>query len=224
MISEQLLEIYQLLLNRFGPQDWWPGESQFEIITGAILTQNTNWTNVEKAIANLKSASQLTPEKLYQLDISELAKLIRPAGYFNIKAKRLKNFLTWLFNDCHGQLVNMQKIATDQLRSQLLAIKGIGPETADSILLYAFDREVFVVDTYTARVCSRHHLIEPDAGYEQIQYLFLSALPSEAKLFNEYHALLVMVGKEFCKPKARCEDCPLKELPHTTTPEHLCTS
>lgn len=215
MISEQLTEIYQLLFDHFGPQNWWPGETQFEIITGAILTQNTNWANVEKAIANLKSAHLLTPEKLHHLNVSELAELIRPAGYYNIKAKRLKSFVGWLFRNYDGQLANLKNLHTDQLRAELLAIKGIGRETADSILLYALSRPVFVVDAYTARVAVRHRLIEPDADYEQLRELFQSNLPQDSQLFNEYHALLVKVGKEFCRPKAKCDSCPLEKLPHS---------
>jgi endonuclease-3 related protein len=221
MITEQLNKIYQLLFERFGPQHWWPGETKFEIITGAILTQNTSWANVEKAIANLKSADCLTPEKLYHLDLSQLAELIRPAGYYNIKAKRLKNFINWLFDNYAGNLTNLASVDTDKLRAELLAIKGIGHETADSILLYALDRPIFVVDAYTARVAVRHELIEPDADYEQLRELFQSNLPQDTLLFNEYHALLVKVGKEFCKPKARCLNCPLEKLPHTLELEYF---
>ena len=221
MISKQLKEIYQLLFDHFGPQNWWPGETQFEIITGAILTQNTNWANVEKAIANLKSAHLLTPEKLYHLDLSQLAELIRPAGYYNIKAKRLKNFVNWLFQNYDGQLTNLQDLDTGQLRAELLAIKGIGPETADSILLYAFNREIFVIDAYTARIACRHGLIQPDADYEQLRELFQSNLPQDSQLFNEYHALLVRLGKEFCRPKAKCSACPLEKLPHTLDIEYF---
>lgn len=214
MITEQLTEIYQLLFDRFGPQSWWPGETQFEIITGAILTQNTSWANVEKAIANLKSANLLTPEKLCHLDVSKLAELIRPAGYYNIKAKRLKSFVSWLFRNYDGQLANLENLDTDRLRAELLAVKGIGRETADSILLYAFGRLTFVVDAYTARVAVRHRLIEPDADYEQLRDLFQSNLPQDSQLFNEYHALLVRLGKEFCRPNAKCPRCPLEKLPH----------
>jgi endonuclease-3 related protein len=228
MTSEQLTELYQLLLDRFGPQHWWPGETQFEIITGAILTQNTSWANVEKAIANLKSAGLLRPEKLYYLDTSKLAELIRPAGYYNIKAKRLKSFLNWLFQDYDGQLENLEALDTNRLRNELLAVRGIGRETADSILLYAFGKPIFVVDAYTARVAVRHGLIEPEADYEQLRDLFQSNLPHaptlcfakrssgvhDVQLFNEYHALLVRVGKEFCRPTARCASCPLEKLPH----------
>jgi len=215
MMSETLTEIYRLLFERFGPQHWWPGETQFEIITGAVLTQNTNWSNVEKAIANLKSAQLLSPEELHNIEVSELAELIRPAGYYNIKAKRLKNFLQWLFENYDGRLSGLEDVGTERLRSELLQIRGIGRETADSILLYALNREVFVIDAYTARVAIRHGLIEPEADYEQLRDLFQSNLPQDAQLFNEYHALLVRVGKEFCRPKARCAGCPLEGLPHS---------
>ena len=221
MISDQLNEVYQRLFDCFGPQHWWPGQTQFEIITGAILTQNTNWANVEKAIANLKSANCLTPERLYHLDVSQLAEYIRPAGYYNIKTKRLKNFINWLFENYDGRLTNLETVDTDQLRAELLAINGIGFETADSILLYALARPVFVVDAYTARIAFRHQLIEPDANYEQLRELFQSNLPEDTQLFNEYHALLVRVGKEFCRPKARCPGCPLEELPHSLDTEYF---
>jgi endonuclease-3 related protein len=221
MISEQLTEIYQLLFDRFGPQHWWPGETQFEIITGAILTQNTAWPNVEKAINNLKAANLLKPEKLHNIQSTELAELIKPAGYFNIKAKRLKNFLTWLFENYDGRLTNLQGVDTNRLRTELLAVKGIGPETADSILLYAFDRDVFVVDAYTARIAVRHGLSEPGASYEQLWELFQSNLPAEARLFNEFHALLVKLGKEFCRSKPKCRNCPLEKLPHNIEIEHF---
>lgn len=220
MSNGQLKEIYELLLNRFGPQYWWPADSPFEVIVGAILTQNTSWVNVEKAIDNLKAADLLEAEKLHHLEMSELAELIRPAGYFNIKAKRLKNFINWLFGNYNGQLENLENLSTDSLRIELLCVKGIGPETADSILLYAFERPIFVVDTYTARIAVRHYLIESDADYEQLQYLFESKLPADVKLFNEYHALLVCLGKEFCRPKPLCSNCPLKELPHTIEPQY----
>ncbi len=221
MISELLTKFYELAFERFGPQHWWPGETQFEIITGAILTQNTSWANVEKAIANLKSGDLLAPEKLHHFDLSQLAELIRPAGYYNIKAKRLKNFVNWLFDNYNGKLTNLESVDTDRLRAELLTIKGVGPETADSILLYAFDRPVFVVDAYTARIAFRHGLIEQDADYEQLQELFQSNLLQDTQLFNEYHALLVRVGKEFCKPKANCSACPLGKLPHSVIAEFL---
>lgn len=221
MTGETLSKIYRLLYDAFGPQNWWPGETPFEIVTGAILAQNTNWNNAEKAIVNLKSAEYLTPEALHRIDISQLAELIRPAGYYNIKAKRLKNFVNWLFENYSGELANLQTIYTGQLREELLAIKGIGRETADSILLYALGRPVFVVDAYTARITLRHELIEPGADYEQLRELFESNLQEDVRFFNEYHALLVRVGKEFCKPKAKCNGCPLEELPHTLDIEYF---
>ncbi len=219
--QETITEIYRLLYDAFGPQHWWPGETQFEIITGAILTQNTSWTNVEKAIKNLNTADCLTPEKLHQLNQQQLAELIRPAGYYNIKAKRLKNFSDWLFENYHGSLTALENVKTEQLRSELLNIKGIGFETADSILLYAFDRPVFVVDAYTARIAARHGLLEPDADYEQLRYLFESNLPQNPQLYNEYHALLVRLGKNFCRPTPRCAGCLLEKLPHNTNIEYF---
>jgi len=230
---ETLIEIYRLLYDAFGPQHWWPGESQIEIITGAILTQNTSWANVEKAIANLIAADCLDAEKLHNLEHSQLAELIRPAGYYNIKAKRLKSFLNWLFENYDGNLKNLENIDTRRLREELLSVKGIGRETADSILLYALERPVFVVDAYTARITTRHGLIEPGADYEQLRELFESVAPASSpcihgleardtcQLFNEYHALLVRVGKEFCKPKAKCPSCPLKILPHSLDIEYF---
>ncbi len=215
MAGNRLTEIYDLLFERFGPQHWWPGETQFEIIVGAILTQNTNWTNVEKAISNLKGADLLTPARLYEIEAAKLAELIRPAGYFNIKAKRLKNFLEWLFKQYEGRLENLEAVPIGRVREELLSIKGIGPETADSILLYALNKATFVVDAYTARVAVRHHLVDSDADYNRLKELFQSNLPADVPLFNEYHALLVRVGKEFCRPTARCTDCPLNRLPHT---------
>ena len=220
-IHETLTQIYHLLYDAFGPQHWWPGESQFEIITGAILTQNTSWANVEKAIANLIAADSLNAEKLHNLELSQMAELIRPAGYYNIKAKRLKSFLNWLFDNYDGNLKNLENVNTEQLRAELLTVKGIGRETADSILLYALERPVFVVDAYTARITTRHGLIEPGADYEQLKDLFESNLPKDIQLFNEYHALLVRVGKEFCKPKAKCPSCPLEKLPHTIDIEYF---
>jgi len=221
MTGETLTEIYELLHEAFGPQHWWPGETPFEVVVGAILTQNTSWANVEKAIANLKSGGYLTPEGLYRIGAAELAELIRPAGYYNIKATRLKSFLDWLFDNYGGQLTTLESVATGQLRSELLAIKGIGRETADSILLYALGRPVFVVDTYTSRIMSRHGLIDAGTDYEQLRELFESNLPEDTKLYNEFHALLVRAGKDFCKPKAKCPGCPLEKLPHTLDIEHF---
>jgi endonuclease-3 related protein len=214
MSSAKLIEIYELLYERYGRQHWWPGEDRFEVIVGAILTQNTNWQNVEKAIANLKSAGYLNPRGLYEMTVEELAELIRPAGYYNIKASRLKNFLNWLFDNYAGSLKAVENNTIDALREELLGIKGIGAETADSIILYAFEKPVFVVDAYTCRVLGRHGLIEDGADYEQIREFFEGNLVSDVAFFNEYHALLVKVGKEYCRPRARCEGCPLEVLAH----------
>jgi endonuclease-3 related protein len=219
--GETLTEIYQMLYDAFGPQHWWPGDTPFEIIIGAILTQNTSWANVEKAIKNLKTSDNLSPEGLYNIESAQLAELIRPAGYYNIKTKRLKNFINWFFESFNGDIKNLDNINTEQLRMDLLAIKGVGRETADSILLYALNRPVFVVDAYTARIALRHKLIEPDADYEQLRKLFESNLSGDTQLFNEYHALLVRTGKEFCKPKARCSGCPLEKHPHTLQIEYF---
>jgi endonuclease-3 related protein len=203
--------IYEKLYKHFGPQHWWPADSAFEVIVGAILTQNTNWSNVRCALNNLKKRKLLKPEKLYRISQKRLAALIRSAGYFNIKAKRLKTFLDFLFKSYQGNLQKMSRIDTWFLRQQLLSVNGIGPETADSILLYALNKPVFVVDTYTKRILSKHCLIRENARYEDIQDFFMKNLKRDAKLFNEYHALLVRLGREIClKKKARCEICALK--------------
>ncbi len=210
-MKRRLNLIYKKLHSRFGPQYWWPGDTPFEVMIGAILTQNTNWLNVEKAIDNLKKYKLLAPDKLYKLSHRRLALLIRPAGYYNIKAKRLKSFLKFFIKHYDGNVEKMSGIVTSSLRQQLLSVKGIGPETADSILLYALNRPIFVVDAYTKRILSRHHFIGGDAGYDKTQNLFMKNLKSGAKLFNEYHALLVELGKEFClKNKPKCDICPLR--------------
>jgi len=209
-LSNTLKKSYNKLLKTFGPQHWWPGDTPFEVIVGAILTQNTAWTNVEKAIHNLKKAKLLTPGKLHDLSQDEIAKYIRPAGYFNIKAKRLKHFLNYLFDNYGGNLKKMFKKRTDAVRRELLSVNGIGPETADSILLYAGNHPVFVVDAYTKRIFSRHQVVKTDADYHNIQELFMKNLPHVVKMFNEYHALIVKAGKDFCRTrKPMCSRCPL---------------
>lgn len=206
-----LREIHELLLARFGPQHWWPGETPFEIMVGAVLTQNTSWQNVEKAIANLKEAGLLSPAALTALPPEVLAEHIRPAGYHNLKAGRLKNLLALIA--AQGGVEALLAQPTAALRQLLLAVKGIGLETADSIVLYAAGRPVFVVDAYTHRVCSRHGLIDEQGDYFQLQELFMDNMAEDVALFNEYHALLVRLGKEFCKKsKPRCKDCPLAAL------------
>lgn len=212
-MSAPLMEIHDRLLARFGPQHWWPGDSPFEITVGAILTQNTNWVNVEKAIANLKAAGFLSYPGLSSLPLKDLAELIRPAGYFNIKALRLRNLLQMVELQYAGDFDRMLLERTESLKSRLLAVKGIGPETADSILLYAAGRPVFVIDAYTHRILFRHGIIEEESDYHVMQTLFTDSLPADHVLFNEFHALLVRTGKEFCKkPKPRCNLCPLVGL------------
>ncbi|HNV24602.1 MAG TPA: endonuclease III domain-containing protein [Candidatus Omnitrophota bacterium] len=206
-----LFKIYHILYQSFGPQQWWPGETTIEIMVGAILTQNTNWKNVEKAIENLKQEKALSVVALRQISIKKLAFLIKPAGYFNVKAARLKSFIDFLFFEYSGNLKKMGQERLPVLREKLLAVKGIGPETADSILLYAFEKPVFVVDTYTKRFLLRHHFIKEDASYYQVQEFFMSRLLPDVKMFNEFHALIVRLGKEYCKTKPLCGACPLKE-------------
>lgn len=211
MPAENLLKIFKKLYSFYGPQHWWPGDSPFEIAVGAILTQNTNWGNVERAIKNLKDAKVLSAQALYELPVQKLASLIRPAGYFNIKAKRLKAFIKFLMNDYAGSMKRMGKKDTESLRKELLSINGIGPETADSILLYALDKPVFVIDAYTRRVLSRHGIMDYNASYEEYQGLFHQELDEDVPLFNEFHALFVRLGKDFCRPKPKCEGCPLNQ-------------
>lgn len=210
--SAILKKIYDRLYSTYGPCNWWPGDSPFEVVIGAILTQNTNWTNVEKAIRNLKDAKVFTPDKFYKIDITKLAELIKPAGYFNVKAKRIKKFINWLFENYDGDLSQMFAQSLGTLREELLSVNGIGPETADSILLYAGNKPTFVVDTYTYRILSRHDLIPEDSTYDDIKEFLEDNMPEDVKLYNEYHALLVQIGKEFCKPKRKCENCPLNGL------------
>ena len=220
----KVFEIYEILLEHFGPQDWWPGDSPFEIMVGAVLTQNTNWTNVSKAIDNLKQENLLSFEKLHELDVELLAEKIRPAGYFNLKAKRLKNLLDFIDEGYDGSLEEMFAEDIIGLREKILTVKGIGPETADSILLYAGNKPVFVVDAYTHRIFSRHSIIAEDEGYYEIQEYFSLSLPEDVKLFNEYHALIVRLGKEFCKKsKPLCSQCPLNELDGFTYPLDILT-
>ena len=204
------MEIHARLLAYFGPQHWWPGDSPFEIAVGAILTQNTSWQNVEKAIANLKAAGFLSCTAMSSLPPEVLADLIRPAGYFNIKARRLGNLLGMVSQQYAGDFDRMLLEDTETLRERLLGVKGIGPETADSILLYAANRPIFVIDAYTHRLLVRHHFIDEDTDYHSMQALFTDVLPADSDLFNEFHALIVRTGKEFCKKtKPLCSLCPL---------------
>ena len=205
--------VFDHLYDRLGPQGWWPAETPFEGAVGAILTQNTAWSNVERAIAGLKAAGLLAPRAIAEADDEVLADCIRPAGYFNVKAQRLKALCAFLLEaGDDGRLAVFAEEGTAAIRDRLLAVKGVGAETADSILLYALGRPVFVVDAYTGRIFQRLGLLEPDLGYGAIQARFEAHLPRDRALFNEYHALIVAVGKDFCKPKPRCPGCPLEAL------------
>ena len=203
--------MYELLYERFGPQHWWPGETPFEIMVGAVLTQNTNWGNVEKAIANLKATGKFSLTGLYEMPQEVLAGLIRPAGYYNIKAKRLRNLLEMIVKDYGGDLERLFSESTATLREKLLRVKGIGAETADSIVLYAAQRPVFVVDAYTFRVLARHSMILDHATYEELQDLFMTHLPEDVQMYNEFHALIVRLGKTFCRKRPLCLECPLRD-------------
>lgn len=209
-LAPRLLNIYHALHTHYGPQHWWPAKSRFEVIVGAILTQNTNWKNVEKAIANLKTEDLVSPDAIHKVSRQRLSRLIRPSGYFNIKADRLKSFTDFLMSEYGGDLKAMLREKTGVLREKLLCVKGIGPETADSILLYAAGRPVFVVDAYTRRILSRHGLCEDKTSYNQIQSLFMENLEPDSRLYNEYHALLVCAGKTQCTTTPVCTGCPLQ--------------
>jgi len=212
VMCNTLVDAYRRLLDAFGPQHWWPGETPFEVMIGAVLTQNTNWKNVERAIGNLREAGLLTPHLLHAVPMEELQELIRPAGYYRLKAKRLRNLLDWLMDEYDGDLDAMFSRDVRSLREQLLSVNGIGPETADSILLYAGNLPTFVVDTYTSRVLKRHAWIDPEADYHAIQEFFECHLDEDVALYNEYHALLVQVGKEYCRKAPRCDKCPLAPM------------
>ena len=211
--AKKLERIYNRLLKRLGPQHWWPGDTPFEVMVGAILTQNTSWSNVEKAIRNLKKEKVLSPLKLGALPMNTLRRLIRPSGFFNIKAKRLKNLLNYLRDEYGYDISMMRSKSPEDLRNELLGVSGIGRETADSILLYALQMPVFVVDAYTRRFVSRHGITVPGIEYEGLKNIFVDNLPLRTRLFNEYHALIVSLGKNFCRPKKPlCENCPLNGL------------
>jgi endonuclease-3 related protein len=206
-----LQAIYEKLNSHFGDLHWWPGETPWEIIVGAILTQNTNWHNVVRAIENLKSRHLLTGQGLLNTEEELLAELIRPSGYYRVKARRLKAFVHFLFQEYQGSLGRMFAEDHQILREKLLSIKGIGEETADSIMLYAGGKPVFVVDAYTRRILSRHGIINDNARYGEIQRVFMDNIKRKVSFYNQYHALLVNAGKKFCRKKPRCGECPLKD-------------
>jgi endonuclease-3 related protein len=210
--GEHLKKMYEILEGHFGNLYWWPGETPFEIAVGAILTQNTNWKNVERAIGQLKSHGLLSPEALMKTNDDLVAEYIRPSGYYNVKTKRLKAFLYFLKREYAGSMDRMFETDLWTLRNRLLGINGVGEETADSILLYAGNKPIFVVDGYTRRILARHGLIDNDWSYGRIQKLFMSHLPESTILYNQYHALLVSTGKHYCKKTPLCSDCPLQKM------------
>ena len=209
-IGKQLKAVFRVLYKAYGPQYWWPGDTPFEVLVGAVLTQNTAWTNVEKAIANLKRERILTFSSMLNVAPENLASLIRPSGYFNIKTKRLRHLILFIHTQYAGSLSKMFAADPARLRQQLLEVYGIGPETADAILLYAGGKPFFVVDAYTKRIFSRQGFISGNADYRSVQGLFMDNLPHDTRFFNEFHALIVRIGKEHCKKKRPlCSDCPI---------------
>lgn len=213
MSSSRLAKAYRRLFDAFGPQRWWPGDTRFEMIVGAMLTQNTSWKNVERAIGNLRKADLLEPHALDNVPLEELEELLQPAGYFRVKAKRLRSLLKFLIERYDGSLDAMFETRLDQLRQELLDVHGVGPETADSILLYAGGLPIFVVDAYTHRIFARHGWIGFDAQYDEIQDYVQGELPPDAPMYNEFHALLVRLGKDYClKRNPKCPECPLREM------------
>jgi endonuclease III related protein len=210
--TQRLSKIFGALLAAFGKRDWWPGDSPLEIAVGAVLTQNTAWKNVEKAILRMKESGTLDLKRLHLIEEQVLAEIIRPAGFYNVKAKRLKNMAAVLFERCEKSMEGLNAMGTEEARSLLLSVNGVGPETADSILLYALDRPIFVVDAYTKRLVRRHHLITGagDYDYREVQEFFHDHLPADAYLYNEFHALIVALCQRYCKKAALCENCPLQ--------------
>jgi len=208
-IKHRLLRLYAALLARHGPQGWWPAASPFEVAIGAILTQHTAWAGVERAIANLRSARALSAARLTALPVPRLGRLIRPAGTYRLKARRLRAFAAWLLARFDGRMAGLQREPLHALRRALLAVPGIGPETADSILLYGAGRPVFVADAYARRILARHRLVPPGMGYEDLRAFLEAHLPGDPGLFNELHALLVAVGKSHCRSRPHCDGCPL---------------
>jgi endonuclease-3 related protein len=211
-LGQTLIDVYHRMLDRFGPQHWWPAEGPFEVIIGAILTQSAAWGNVEKAIDNLRAAEALSPARLRKLATARLARLVHPCGYYNAKALKLKSFAFWLGNHYSDDLNQLFANDTDELRQQLLSVHGIGQETADSILLYAAGKPIFVIDAYTRRILSRIGLVPGKDSYAGYQAFFMEHLPPDAAMFNEYHALLVRLGKDVCRRRPLCPQCCLSDV------------
>jgi endonuclease III related protein len=210
VVRARLLRMYRDVLRRFGHQRWWPGRSAFEIATGAILTQHTAWSQAARAVAALRDRRLLAPRALADASDATLHAAIRPAGTYRLKARRLRDFATWLLERFDGRFERMRRAPLDVLRRELLAVPGLGPETVDAILLYAAGRPVFVADAYARRVLSRHRLLPPRADYETARAFVEARLPSDPVLFNELHALLVAVGKTYCRTVPLCLHCPLR--------------
>jgi len=210
--SRDLRRIYRRLRRRFGDAGWWPGETPFEVCVGAILTQNTSWSNVEKALSRLRRRGLLSFARLAALPPSRLAPLIRSSGYYNVKARRVRAFLDFLEAQYRGRVEEMAGEPAAALRARLLAVPGIGRETADSIVLYAAGLPLFVVDAYTRRVFSRLGLLRGDEPYDEVQRFFMEKLRPDARLYNDYHAQIVLLGKDVCRPRPRCDRCPLDDL------------
>lgn len=210
--SKTLLELYQRLHERYGPQHWWPGESRFEVIIGAILTQGTSWTNVERALSNLKASGCFSPQQLWQIPEAELATLLKPSGFFNAKARKLKAFINHLWDHYDGDLEELLAKEVSGLRAELLSIHGIGEETADDIILYAAAKPSFVIDSYTRRILKRLGLAPARETYKEYQGLFHRGLPLDAPIYNEYHALLDRHAKETCRKQPLCGGCCLRHL------------
>ncbi|HAS05010.1 MAG TPA: endonuclease [Dehalococcoidia bacterium] len=212
--SEQLSvnTIYDRLLDAYGPQHWWPAQTPFEVMIGAVLTQSAAWTNVEKAITNLKKAQALSPGAIRNMPFSELSGLIKPSGYYNVKARKLKSLVYWLGENYSDDIEQMSAVKSNKLREELLAVYGIGPETADSILLYALGKPLFVIDAYTKRIFSRIGLTNEDDSYNYYQKLFMANLATDVIVFNEYHALIVKHAKEACNKKPVCGGCCLSQI------------
>lgn len=210
-MRQRLLDIFDTLLKTFGKRNWWPGETQLEIIVGAVLTQNTSWKNVEKAILNMKSAGLMDLDTLNAVEDRILAQNIRSSGYYNLKSVRLKNIIKVICEEYSSSIELLKDNDTNRLRKRLLEVKGIGEETADSILLYALDKSVFVVDMYTKRFLKNHGFYQGSYRYSDVQAFFMDNLPLDTYLFNEYHALLVALCQNYCFKSPKCEDCPLRE-------------
>jgi endonuclease-3 related protein len=211
-INKRLEDIYRRLMAAYGRQHWWPAREPFEVMVGAILTQSASWRNAGQAIANLKAAKALSPKAIRLVPLPELAQIIRPCGYYNAKALKLKSLAGWLGNDYHDDLRKLFACDMEDLRQQLLSIHGIGQETADSILLYAARKPIFVIDAYTCRIISRIGLTPDSHIYAAYQQLFVAHLPNDDQLFNEYHALLVKLAKDVCRKKPLCDRCCLNDI------------